>query len=74
MSCNVPADVLVYSGSFHPTLDGFTATFIRRQVENESVFVAVCRRLSHKRKKTAIEWNDHTATGRMTFGFVLLKF
>lgn len=70
----MPAYVLIYPGSFHPTLDGFAATFIRRQVEDESVFVTVCRRFSHKRKKTVIKRNDHTATGGMTFGLVLLKF
>ena len=74
MSCAMPAYVLIYPGSFHPTLDGFAATFIRRQVEDESVFVTVCRRFSHKRKKPVIERNDHTATGEMTFGLVLLKF
>ena len=58
MSCDMPAYVLIYPGSFHPTFDGFAATFIRRQVEDESVFVTVCRRFSHKRKKTVIERND----------------
>ena len=74
MTGSMPAYVLVYPCSFHPTLDGFAATFIRRQVEDESVFVTVCRRFSYKRKKPVIKRNDHTATGGMTFGLVLLKF
>ena len=59
----MPADVLVYPGSFHPTLDRLAATFIRRQVENESILVAVFRWLSNKRKNPVIERNDHPAVG-----------
>ena len=41
MSCDMPAYMLVYSGSFYPTLNRFAAAFVCRQIEYQTILV--CR-------------------------------
>ena len=73
MSSLMPAYVLIYPGSFHPTLDGFAATFIRGKIKNKDILITVCWWFSHKRKKPVIKRDDNTTIGGMSFSFGLFK-
>jgi len=50
MSGAMPADMLVYSGSFHPTPYRLATTFVRRQNEYGNIQIAIFRRITYQRQ------------------------
>ena len=69
----VESDVLVDACAFDPTLDGFGAHFISREVEDEAVFILTFARLADECEDAVGKRDDDAAVGGMTFGFILLE-